>query len=251
MSTARQSDWWILGSAIAVVIGLLITLWPGCLNPSFVQNAVLSGTALIILWYTVETTRLRREAEGRAKRDREPLIHFEVQQYPKERSSSVQGTGQMELPRQGGKYPLRFGIVNHSANPALACVRTRLKVNTQVGTFPQDSDYGGGVVWQVTPFFNLLGWFDLIELVENAQDKHGRDAWPETPLVLAVQVDVYWPNRQFLRSLAREYHVRIEGQKGNVEFWPLVNVQSIGVLECPQELPAELTVRGPVDDSRS
>jgi len=236
MSTGRQSDWWILGLAAAIIVGLVIAGWRGCVSPTFVQSVVLAGTALIILWYTIETTRLRREADARATRDREPRVYFEVQQPDDKLPALAQTMRPGVFVGEGVKHILRFNFINHSPNSALARVRARLKVGSQVGVFLRDSAYGGEVVWQITPFFTMSGVFDLIDLIRSAQGGPGSGAWPGGRMVLAVQVDVYWPNCQLFGSTAKEYHVRLDAQKCTVEFWPEVNPRSLGVLPCPKEV---------------
>jgi hypothetical protein len=243
MSTARRSDWWILGIAIATIAALVIAGWLGCLSSAFVQNAVLSGTAVIILWYTIETTRLRREAEARARRDREPRVYFEVQQPENKLPALAQTMRPGVFAGEGVKHILRFNFINQSPNSALACIRARLRVGPQVGAFPQNSEYGGGVPWQITPFFRVSGVFDLIRLIENAQKTLPSEVWPHEHMVLSVQVDLYWPNRQLFESVAKEYHVHLDVQKCGVEFWPEVNTRSLGLLPCPKQLPEGPSLR--------
>lgn len=243
MSTGRQSDWWILGLAAAIIVGLVIAEWGGCVSPNFVQSVLLAGTALIILWYTVETTRLRREAEARATRDREPRVYFEVQQPDNRLSPLAQTTGPGGFAGEGKKYRFRFIFINQSPNSALACVRAQLKVGSQIGAFPRGSEYGGEAVWQITPFFRISGVFDLVELIRSAHEALGSEAWPDAGMVLSVQVDLYWPNRQPFETTAKEYHVRVDAQKCNVEFWPEVNPRSLGVLPRLKELPEGPTLQ--------
>jgi len=169
------------------------------------------------MWYTVETMRLRREAEARAKRDREPRISFEVEQTNKMLQFSYD------------KYPLRVNLVNHSPNAALARVRIRLKIGSQGDVLLPNRAYSGSQIWEITPFFQLSGWFDLKTIAKHADQ--GTD-----DMRLNVQVDLYWPDRRHFDTLKKEYTIRVRQQDNLVVFWQEI-ATSLPVLECPDELP--------------
>jgi hypothetical protein len=213
---------------------LTAAAWCKKVDATLVQTVVLAGTAVIILWYTVETARIRREAEIRAERDREPRVYFEVQQPDARFPGLAQTSGPTEFVAANGKRLLRFHFINQSPNSALAVVRSRLKMGSAIGAFPPATVYGGAP-WQITPFFRIAGVFDLLDLLRNAKPDATR--WPSDSMVLGVQVDLYWPNRQFFCTVAKEYHLRLDRENALVELWPEVSTRALGIAPCLKELP--------------
>jgi len=237
MTTRRPVDWWI---PILVTLGFiaLLGLQFTYLDAKSVQTVVLAATGLIVLWYTIETTRLRREAEARAAKDREPRIYFNVQQPDQALPGSAQTSGPTEFASAGRKHILRFNFINQSPNPALAVVRVRLKIGDQVGTLPgPESAYNGKTVWEITPFFRISGVFDVIALIQSTQTGLGKGAWPVDPMKLVAQVDLYWPDRRHFEGVAKEFHVRADIEKCVVDFWPEVNAGSLPTIQPTDPLP--------------
>lgn len=199
------------------------------LDQNTVQTSILGVTALIVLWYTVETMRLRREAEARAARDREPRIHFDVIQRVKQYLAS-------DL-----DFVWNFELENHSSNPGLARVRVRLGLDEMGTYFLSNEAYNGRQIWEITPFFAIVGWFDIAEIIRNARQKAG-DTSPHFNLksVLNVQVDLYGPDRRLIAKSRREYRIRHAGkgppQNNFVEFFPEIRT-SLPELDAPDTLP--------------
>jgi len=182
-------------------------------------------TAAIILWYTMETMRLRREAEARAKHDREPSIDFIVEQL-----STLFEPSDHE-------HRWRFNVVNHSPNSALALVRIRLKLGPQDAVHLSNPAYNGTQIWEITPFFQMSGWFDLQEILTRADQAPGDGALAGGEILLNVQVDLYWPDRRHFATLKKEYRIRLlPPQNIVVEFWPEVTT-SFTPLGYPEKLP--------------
>ena len=175
-------------------------VWHKTVKPELGQTVVLALTAWVILWYTVETMRLRREAEAREKRDREPHIYFDVEQPTRMPTAA------------GERHRSGFIFENHSSNEALACVRVRLRIAEGPPILISNAAYDGRQIWEVTPFFKLRGVFDL-------QDFTGFR--PSRDTVLNVQVDLYWTDRTYLATLKKEYHVGLSDVTFE-EFWPEV-----------------------------
>jgi hypothetical protein len=218
------SNWWpmILGG---LLLGALLTSGLlGCLDPNYVQTAVLAVTAIIILWYTVETMRVRREAESRARRDREPLLYFEVKEFSK------------MAPDPGQGFHFAFNLTNQSTNSALAHVRMRLKSGSQDAVLPSNPPYNGKQIWEITPFFQISGWFDLMEMFERIPRTGSASPGLTGEMLLNVQVDLYWPNRKRLGTIKKEYRIRVvPPQNVMVEFYQEV-ATSLPVLGCPDAL---------------
>lgn len=199
------TDWLIVIAGALLLIAVVLLVRCGVLGSELAQMIVLALTAWVILWYTVETMRLRREAEARAQRDLEPRIHFDLDRFP--------------LSTTGNQSRFFFDFANESSNSALARVTLRMKTaSAEIVTSPR-AGYDGKQTWEVTPFFRIRGWFTLDDFWDAVGNVAG---WAGLvgDQVLNVQVDVYWPSRNYLITLKREYRVhRVSHQ---VEFWPEV-----------------------------
>jgi len=200
--TSRRSvaDWSVVAVGALLLALAVVLVWHKLIQPQFGEILVLALTAAVILWYTVETMRLRREAEARAKRDREPQIYFEVQQ-----------PARMPTPA-GEKHHAGFIFQNHSSNAAFARVRVRLSIASGPPILISNAGYDGRQLWEVTPFFQIRGVFYL-------EDFTGFR--PAGDMVLNVQVDLYGLDRRFLAALKREYHIGMPAG-GYQDFWPEV-----------------------------
>lgn len=184
----------------------VVLLWREILLPQLGETIILALTAWVILWYTVETMRLRREAENRAQRDREPHIYFDVAQPTRTPVGSAEC------------YDCRFTFKNDSTNAALARIRVRLSIGTERPVLISKAGYDGKQIWEVLPFFEIHGFFLL-------EDFNGFDHFGDS--VLNVQVDVYGMDRRYLATLKREYRMQIE--RPFERFWPEV-ATSLAVL---------------------
>jgi hypothetical protein len=200
MTSRRTGEDWLIVILGALVLAVLLFLvWSETVKPEFGGTIILALTAWVILWYTVETMRLRREAEARARRDREPQIYFEVQQPTR-----------MPTP-SGEKHRGGFIFQNHSSNAGFARVGLQLSTAAGPAILISNAGYNGGQIWEVTPFFQIRGVFDL-------QDFAGFQ--PSGDMVLNVQVDLYGMDRRYMATLKREYHIGMP--QGFEEFWPEV-----------------------------
>jgi hypothetical protein len=210
----------VLGGALLFLV-VVVLVWCRALASQDGQTIILALTAVVLLWYTAETMRMRREAEERAERDREPRIHFDVEQFPGGVTSSQ----------------VRFFFIfrNESSNPGLARVRVRLRTNLGTVLSPTKG-YDGQQTWEVIPFFGIRGWFDLTEPMNAAKQAANAPADPSGEMQLNVQVDVYWPDRRHLVTLNREYHLHVTTPPVNVTFFPEV-ATSLSALKAPKELP--------------
>jgi hypothetical protein len=181
--------------ALAVVL-----VWHKLIQPQFGEILVLALTAAVILWYTVETMRLRREAEDRAKRDREPRIYFEVGEPTRIPTAS------------GDQHHSGFVFQNDSSNAAFARVRVRLSIDGGPSILTSNPGYDGKQIWEVFPLLRIQGHFNL-------EDFSGFR--PSGDMQLTVQVDVYGLDRKYLATLKREYRIRMP-ETGFRELWPEV-----------------------------
>jgi hypothetical protein len=197
--TSRRTvaDWSVVAVGALLLALAVVLVWRKLIQPQFGEILVLALTAAVILWYTVETMRLRREAEARAKRDREPQIYFEVQQATR-----------MPTP-SGEKHRAGFIFQNHSSNAGFARVSLRLSTGTGPAILISNAGYDGRQIWEVTPFFQIRGVFDL-------QDFTGFQ--PSGDMALNVQVDLYGGDRGYMATLKREYHIGMS--QGFEQFWP-------------------------------
>jgi hypothetical protein len=193
------ADWSLVILGALVLAVLVILVWRGTIKPEFGGTVILALTAWVILWYTVETMRLRREAETRAKRDREPHIYFDVAQPIRTPFGSAV------------RYDCRFTFKNDSTNAALARIRVRLSTGAEPPVLISKAGYDGKQVWEILPFFEIHGVFYL-------EDFSGFDHFSDS--VLNVQVDVYGMDRGYLATLKREYRMKID--RPFEKFWPEV-----------------------------
>jgi len=230
MRTDWIRAWWAVVVGVLLIAALLASAISGVLNQTLVQTCILGVTALIVLWYTVETMRLRREAEARAARDREPRINFDVIQKVKTFSASDHD------------FPLGFKFENLSSNLGLACVRVRLRLDGMGAFSSSNPAYNGEQVWEITPYFGIVGAFDIAEIIHRAR-REARDNSPHFKLnsVLNVQVDLYGPDRELIARMKREYCIRHHGdgppQNNFIQFFP-------EILTSLPELPAEHKLPG-------
>lgn len=144
----KRADVMIL---IAIVVVLLALLWAAWCRPSIAEslsNTVLILTGAVVLWYTIETARIRRDAESRSRRESLPKVYFDVQQLP-EAAPQMIDQEHLKAPPSGcaqaaGRCPFRFQIVNNSENFGFALIRIRGKSGNTILSLPGTSEYGGG-----------------------------------------------------------------------------------------------------------
>lgn len=185
-------------------------------NEQFIQSVILALTLVVVLWYTIETYLLRREAESRAERDREPKISCDVD------------PSQWVCPPLTSEYRFWFKLQNHSSNNALARITVRARIGSGRTIVSRRPGYDGKQSWEIIPFFQIQGWFDLYEIFRDFSSPLG-------DMTLGVQVDVYHSNdRKFWFELKREYRVRIR-ELNEIEFWPEVATK-LPELGSPREL---------------
>jgi len=200
-SRRTVADWSVVAVGALLLAIPVVLVWRNFIQQQLGENIVLALTALVILWYTVETMRLRREAEDRAKRDREPNIYFEVQQSTRMPTAS------------GEKHRSGFIFQNQSSNGGFAFVVVRLATDGGTAILSSNPGYNGSQILEVTPFFQIRGVFDL-------QDFAGFR--PSGNIALNVQLDLYAADRTYIATLKREYHIGMAPQ-GFEEFRPEVS----------------------------
>ena len=106
---------------------------------------------------------------------------------------------------------MRFLIRNHTANPAYLRVLIRLKTSSGQSAIEKNKPYDGKRVWHITPFFDLDGWFDLIQLINDAQIGKAANTWPDHPMTINLQVDIYDVYGDYLNTERQEFTVEIDG----------------------------------------
>lgn len=230
---------WLAGIAIVVSV---IAGGRGSLLPSTASNLVLAITAIVVIWYTMETTRLRRDAENRSQREATPVFYFDVKLRDANRmlSQDLHKAGPSVFHQQGVHLPCRFIIINHTANPAYLKVLVRLKTAVGTGLQPPEKDYGGEKIWHITPFFNLDGWFDLFELLTRAGHGAAAGDWPQADVILNVQVDVHDARGYFLEALRKEYTVQFDLKGCVVNCWPNTQVTQLQPIPPTRKLAENL-----------
>jgi len=233
---------WLGWLAAFAIVGILVASGYGRLEPSTASNLVLAITALVVIWYTIETTRLRRDAENRSKREATPVFYFDVKLRDTNRmlSQDVHKAGPSVFIQQGVHLPFRFIIINHTSNPAYLKVAIRLKTAVGTGLQVPEKDYGGERVWHITPFFNLDGWFDMVELLVQAGHGASPNDWPQASVTLNVQVDVYDVRGRFIDTLRKEYTVRFDLKGCVVECWPDTQVSQLPPIPPDKKLGKNL-----------
>lgn len=199
-------------------------------SPLF-NNLILAATAIIILWYTRETWRLRLDADRRDARDAQPRVAFDVYY-------------DLALPLAGGATPktgvftLRCWVRNESANACLARIHIRLAVGQNVGRLAGSGAYDGSRNWEIGPLFSLDGHFNLCELIAGAVADPTLPIWPQGRMTLAVQMDVYesatrkriWP------PAVKEYAVVYNAVNGTFTIWPEISAEVLPRVVVPDRL---------------
>lgn len=207
--TSRKSDWLILiGGALLLLVTVLL-ISSKTIDSQVGQTVVLAMSAVILLWYTIETMRLRRDAEDRADRDRQARIQVEIRQFPYDSNAPYL------------QYRFYFFFKNQSSNSALARVRVRLRTNSGTTVLSPNNDYAGRKTWEVGPFWGIRGWFDLKELLNAARELENASSDPLGEMRLNFEVDVYRPDLKYLFKIKSEYYVCVT-PPNDVKFWPEV-----------------------------
>jgi hypothetical protein len=112
----------------------------------------------------------------------------------------------------------------------------RLKSGSQDAVLPSNPPYNGKQIWEITPFFQISGWFDLMEMFERIPRTGSASPGLTGEMLLNVQVDLYWPNRKRLGTIKKVYRIRVvPPQNVMVEFHQEV-ATSLPVLGCPDAL---------------
>jgi hypothetical protein len=238
----RRGDWSAIVVGAVALTAIVLAAVLGCIGQNLAQTIILAITASIILWYTVETSRLRREAETRAINEARPRVYFEVESgtrgmFPIE---AVLLAPSSHLARPWAR-PMRFMLQNFTPNPAKARVTGRLRLGVMNGQFDNTSPCNGHNIWQITPYDRINGEFDITDLLRCATPD--ASAWLDGPATLSFQVDLYWPDGTLIESVAKEYHFRLvrNGESVSEEFWPEVSPTVFGTAGCPRSLPEGLS----------
>jgi hypothetical protein len=230
-------------AGLALVVVAAAALF-GRIEATLAGSIITGVTALIVLWYTLETTRLRRDAEERSARDARPAIYFEVRE-----NDRPDGMPEM-LP--GGstpasaQYPLRFWVENVTSNRGIARVRVRLSVAGAVGALQGAGAYDGTRDWEITPFFRLNGVFDLCKLIVAALPASQAPNWPTERMTLAAQMDLYDSvTLRLMWSSSQEYAVIHQPQDGVFIIWREISASVLPQLEVADRLTANATPTRP------
>jgi len=195
----------IVKDRLILIVGtlILLALAVRVLWKADIQNFVLVLTAWTILWYTDETMRIRKDAEARAEREKQPLVHFGITQFPNAEMNNA------------NYRRFHFHFRNESANPGLAVVRIRLSMDSEQQASSNPA-YNGEEIWEITPYYEIRGWFALSMFSTAPQVRAGSPL----DMQLNTQVDLYWPDHKFLMTMKSEYRLHVSGQV--IEFWPEV-----------------------------
>ena len=164
--------------AAALIVTAVATSIAGYLRREDGGMLVGALTALVVVWYTVETSRLRRDAETRTIRDTQAVAHFGILN-PESRDGVPQLLVHGAMPADG-EYWLRFVLRNESGNFGIGRIRVRLAVGDHVVMAEGDA-YDGTREWEIGPYFNLVGEFDVERLhrLVDAREPLGERRRPE------------------------------------------------------------------------
>jgi hypothetical protein len=231
---------------VIISLGLLVSLWAAWYRPSItgsLSNTILILTGAVVLWYTRETARIRRDAESRSLRDSLPKVYFDVQQVgvtqgPTDRERLI--VSPCDSADAVVEYPLRFQIVNNSENFGFALILIRGKFRDRIKGLPRTGEYGGKRVWEITPFFRLNGWFNLLEIVSEM------NAMPSGPAVSGIQVsaqlDLYDATGRWFSVIMKEYAVLVDTNGRVTHFFPETGARNIPRVEAPQRIENSATI---------
>jgi hypothetical protein len=209
--------------AFFIAVGVLLTIrFPG---PG---SALVTGAAaVVVIWYTVETARIRKQGDDEARRRRTPVLKFVVT-FP-----------------EGSDKDLKMAVRvrNHSNRRAIIRVTVRARVPERTVQFP-DGAYSGEANWEIwafeswrtfPPLRTIVG--DSLPLTLAQHAAHG----PVVTIAVEFQAAVYNSKGDFQYLFRREYHVDVQGEAkyrdGGFELthmettgfkhgWPEIAVQS-------------------------
>lgn len=216
----------LLATTVLAVLG-------GRLGHERAGMVVAALTALVVVWYTVETARLRRDAEARTQRDTQPVVRFEIANA--ERPDGIPQLLAHGATPANATYLLRFWLTNESANPGIARIRIRLALGDRV-VMSGDDAYDGSRYWEIAPYFKLGGVFDVCPLVNAAIQAKRDQRWPSEDMTIAAQLDLYdLITRRLIWSASKEYFLK--HRDGTFDFWPHISAQVMDLLPPLMVLP--------------
>ncbi len=229
--------------AILVVVLVTITViasLSGRLGRERAGVVIAALTALVVVWYTLETARLRRDAEARTRRETQPVVRFEIAEV--ERADGIPQLLAHGATPAEGVYQFRFWLVNESGNAGIARVRVRLALADRV-VMSHDDAYDGSRHWEIAPYFQLGGVFDVCRLINEAIEQgKSEQSWPNEDMTIAAQVDLYdGISRTLIWSASKEYFLR--HHDGRFVFWPHVSAQVMASLPALVALPPRVSTR--------
>jgi hypothetical protein len=229
-----------LAPILLTVLTVIVCIWgirSGWLASTTATNVVLIVTAVIILAYTWATDRLRRNDDRRMRRESQPALYYRLL-APAALVGGAPPTVHVGPTPQAGPVMMRFRIRNANSNTGLARVRVRLHHGGLVGTLAGSGAYDGTRVWEITPYYNLVGVFDLVDLVLSASPPSRQNAWPVGHATLSVQLDLYDVDAlDHVWSTTTEYRFEHQPTANRFEFWPEVSALVLPRLEALPALP--------------
>jgi hypothetical protein len=136
--------------AILLIVGLGIRY-----NWKHITDLVLGITAVIILWYTWETSQIRKAEEMIAEAS-----------YEASKRNKMPSVGCIIFTNPERTYDTRFRVVNQSFYPVAVRVRCNFKINDEL-LDKFSSDYDGTRYWNLQINEEKEGHFSWLDLHEN------------------------------------------------------------------------------------
>jgi hypothetical protein len=198
-------------------------------DPTLGSDLVLIGTAIIVAWYTRETSEIRQQGERREQLDAMPFVGFNLDR----RDDSS----------------MWFEVRNYSRNPATLRVFVRLKTSAGLGRYAV-GEYSGQKDWDLAGFQSFRGWIPMLNLLATTQGETfkmwgqqlagvtPRVTWPaNAEMRFDVQVAVFDTDRRLVRVLRQEYVIQWPSQDTPIGFWPEVSPKTLAASSWPAVLP--------------
>lgn len=228
-----ECDWVRLLSFTVSVLASYILLRVFFEDSTVASDFVLIATASVIVWYTLETSRIRKQGDERAEVEAAPVVGFSL-----------------SLRDDPHEPSLWFEVRNYTRNPAILRVLVRLRTSAGTGRFTGGA-YAAQADWELAEHQYFRGWFSLIDLLAGIQGERMKTlaqqavgqqkhvTWPaDAKMQIDLQVAVYDRARILRRMLHQEFVLVWPSQSAPFQLWPEVAPASFADLDWPTVCPA-------------
>ena len=199
----------VLLSILVISSFFVINIFVSCFP---VSNAILVVTAIIVLWYTVETYLIRIANQELLYKSHRPIVGFNL------------------VANSSNQFDARFRLVNHSEYPVAVRVKLNFKINDEIipGIWPA---YDGKEYWNLQYRQSVEGHFDILKIYAKSKlftDLDIKDIQDITKQDKKRLITIEARNKNELESdpiLTSVVEVFSENDKGEKIFYPPMKFQ--------------------------